>query len=204
MFSHIVTAAKGLFTRQDTDKAQSKNFTTTSSDNAIASTSKMVTTRRRKISDIVPEEEPEINGQQEVNGKRKSGPAGSGKMETQRNKRRKRASLEAAEGESGTPEEPSEDTQETDSKQEEEKSAPAPKKHFRFDSEEPEVPLDTQIEETAETQQAKEDSGDDSSDDDEAPEAVDNSAQLSKVKAQAKKMEQAKQLSVIGLAISLI
>lgn len=194
MFSHIVTAAKGLFTRQDTDKAQSKNSTIASSDNT-----KMVTTRRRKISDIVPEEEPEINGQQEVNGKRKSGPASSGKTETQRNKRRKRASLEAAESESGTPEEPSEDTQETDFKQEDEKSAPAPQKHFRFDSEEPEVPLDMEIEETAETQQAKEDSGDDSSDDDEAPEAVDNSAQLSKVRAQAKKMEKAKQLSVIDL-----
>ncbi|OGM45449.1 putative immediate-early protein [Aspergillus bombycis] len=193
MFSHIVTAAKGLFTRQDTDKAQSKKFTTTSSDNTIASKSKMVTTRRRKISDVVLEEEAEINRQQEVNGKRKSGPAGSGKTETQRNKRRKRASLEAAESESGTPEEPSDDAQETDSKPEEGKAAPAPKKHFRFDSEEPEVPLDMQIEETAETQQAKEDSGDDSSDD-EAPEAVDNSAQLSKVRAQAKKMEKAKQL----------
>ncbi|KAE8378370.1 U3 snoRNA associated-domain-containing protein [Aspergillus bertholletiae] len=188
MFSHIVTAAKGLFTRQDSEKVQSKKYITTSSDNTIASKSKMVTTRRRKISDIVPEEEPETNGQQEVNGKRKSGPANSGKADIQRSKRRKRASLES---ESGAPEEPSEDFQETDSKQEE-KSAPAPKKHFRFDSEEPEAPLDMQIEETAETKPA-EDSGDDSSDD-EAPEAVDNSAQLSKAKAQAKKMEMAKQL----------
>ncbi|KAE8350108.1 U3 snoRNA associated-domain-containing protein [Aspergillus coremiiformis] len=196
MFSQIVTAAKGLFTRQDTDEAHSQKSPTTLSENNIARKPRMVTaTRRRKISNTLPEEEPEINGQQEVNGKRKSGPAGSGKMETQRNKRRKRTSLEAAqENENGTPEEPSEDTKNTDSKKEEEKPAPGAKKHFRFDSEEPDVPLDIQVEETAETEQAKEDSNDDSSDDDDAPEVVDNSAQLSKIKSDAKKLEKARQI----------
>jgi U3 small nucleolar RNA-associated protein 16 len=203
MFSHIVTAAKGLFTRQESDETQlkkSNNVPTASSESTIASKPKMVTaTRRRKISDFQLEEETQINAQQEVNGKRKSGPANSGRTESQRNKRRKRISTEAAqESENETPEETAEDTKETDSKQEEEKAAPSAKKHFRFDSEEPELPLETQVEETAETQQPKEDNSDDSSDDDDdAPETVDNSAQLSKIRSEAKKLERAKQLSVV-------
>ncbi|KAF7587525.1 hypothetical protein BBP40_007084 [Aspergillus hancockii] len=194
MFSQIVTAAKGLFTRQESDERylkKSKNALTAPSESTIASKPKMATaTRRRKISDIQPEEETQINEQQEMNGKRKSGPASAGKTETRGNKRRKRTSLEAAqESESGIPEETAEDVKETDSK-EEEKAAPSAMKHFRFDSEDPELPLETQVEET---QQPEEDKSDES-DDDDAPEMVDNSAQLSKIRSEAKKLERAKQL----------
>ncbi|KAE8148452.1 U3 snoRNA associated-domain-containing protein [Aspergillus avenaceus] len=169
----------------------------------------MVTaTRRRRISDFPPEKEPVLE-QLETNGKRKSGPANSKKADTTpRNKRRKQSNVEAAEAkevasEDNTTSEPQEETESTPAAEEvedvspepkeEANPAPAPKKHFRFDSEEPEVPMDTHVEETAETQQAQEDNSDDS-DDDEAPETVDNSAQLSKIKLEAKKQEQARQL----------
>ncbi|PYH36130.1 uncharacterized protein BO87DRAFT_375143 [Aspergillus neoniger CBS 115656] len=210
MFSQFVTAAKGLFSRQDSDESSPKTLrpTTTTTTNSSSSgapsenTSKMVTaTRQRKFPAEKQQSstEPEVNGS---NGKRKSEPVGAEPTETQsKNKRRKRSSLEATTQESQS--KPSsnkkskkmtESTEEPEQQQEEEKkpsAAPAPKKHFRFDSEEPEIPEVAAIEETTEAQQ---DEDDDSSDDDEAPETVDNSAQLSKMRMEAKKQERARQI----------
>lgn len=208
MFSQFVTAAKGLFSRQDSDESSPKTLrpttttTTTSSGIPSENTSKMVTaTRQRKFpaEKQQPSTEPEVNGS---SVKRKSEPVGAEPTETQsKNKRRKRSSLEATTQESGSKsssnkksKKMTETTEEPEQQQEEEKkpsAAPAPKKHFRFDSEEPEIPEVAAIEETTEAQQ---DEDDDSSDDDEAPETVDNSAQLSKMRMEAKKQERARQM----------
>jgi U3 small nucleolar RNA-associated protein 16 len=95
-------------------------------------------------------------------GKRKSEPVGAEPTETQsKNKRRKRSSLEATTQESES--KPSsnkkskrmtEPTEEPEEQQEEEKkpsAAPAAKKHFRFDSEEPEIPEVAAVEDTTES-----------------------------------------------------
>lgn len=78
---------------------------------------------------------------------------------------------------------------------------PAPKtKHFRFDSEEPELPVEMETE-VPEPQQKDQDN-EDSSDDDEAPEAIDNSAEMSKIRLEARKREQARQMLVSSLRLS--
>ncbi|GKZ17067.1 hypothetical protein AbraIFM66951_006021 [Aspergillus brasiliensis] len=145
--------------------------------------------------------EPEVNGS---NGKRKSEPVGAEPTETQsKNKRRKRSSLEATtQGSEGKPssnkksKKMTETTEEPEQQQEEKKpsAASAAKKHFRFDSEEPEMPDVADVEDTTEAQQNAENQDDESSDDDEAPETVDNSAQLSKMRMEAKKQERARQI----------
>lgn len=71
----------------------------------------------------------------------------------------------------------------------------APRKHLRFDSEEPAGSEETQLEE-APQDVSREDEDEDEESDDDAPETVDNSAQLLKVKEQAKKQEKARQLYV--------
>ncbi|GKZ62529.1 hypothetical protein AnigIFM49718_009948 [Aspergillus niger] len=211
MFSQIVTAAKGLFSRQDSDESSLKNLrptTTTTTSGApsgiksSSNTPKMVTaTRQRKFPAEQQQSstEPEVNGS---NGKRKSEPVGAEPTETQsKNKRRKRSSLEATTQESeGKPSsnkkskkmtEPAEEPEEQSEEEKKPSAAPAAKKHFRFDSEEPEIPEVAAVEDTTEAQQ---DQDDESSDDDEAPETVDNSAQLSKMRMEAKKQERARQI----------
>ncbi|CAG8189824.1 unnamed protein product [Penicillium olsonii] len=153
MFSHLVTAAKGIFTRHPDHPVDN---------------SEMVTTRR---GDVTPMSA----------GKRKSRPTSAGNPDSQETKRQK-SSPQAA----NTPTETSSDTEETPNVNG--ANAPAGKK-IRFGSEEPE-PIDTQPEETPEAPQEDEDSDSD----DDAPEAIDNSAQLSKMKEQAKKQEAARQL----------
>ncbi|EAW14067.1 uncharacterized protein ACLA_071000 [Aspergillus clavatus NRRL 1] len=128
-----------------------------------------------------------------TSGKRKPESTRSGKPETQRNKRRKRSNLaESEEMEGDSSVEASEALDVSISQQEEETATAAKKNHFRFDSEEPEVPprLDMDVPKPQQEDRDVEDS----SDDDEAPETVDNSAQLSKFKLEAKKQERAKQI----------
>ncbi|KAL2004276.1 hypothetical protein VTN02DRAFT_4001 [Thermoascus thermophilus] len=170
----------------------------------------MVATRRSQTSPSGSEASPRINGSAEMNGKRKSRPAADG----QSSKRRKRSLPEESEeqaagtSENGTPEDDRVEeavSAETDegsrAKRQKKQTAPdagkedaAPvtkAKHLRFGSEEPEEPMG-EVEEVPETQREtpKED---EDSDDDEAPEAFDNSAQLLKMKEEARKQEQAKQ-----------
>ncbi|OOF99599.1 hypothetical protein ASPCADRAFT_40228 [Aspergillus carbonarius ITEM 5010] len=154
----------------------------------------MVTaTRQRKFAAEKPSTEPNGNGSAETNGKRKSEPVAAEPTETtQTNKRRKRSSLEAAQEPESKPSSKKSKTTEKSESKPEQPAAPMPKKHFRFDSEEPELP-EVVAEETTETRQGVEDSDDDSSDD-EAPETVDNSAQRSKIRMEAKKQERAKQI----------
>ncbi|KAL4974813.1 U3 snoRNA associated-domain-containing protein [Aspergillus desertorum] len=140
----------------------------------------MVTTRQSATFQAVsPTGDTEIGGTPELNGKRKSGnatPATS--PETQgSNKRRKRSSIKA------TGKVVREDTQEE----------AAPKKHFRFDSEEPVWPEVMESELLVDKQQENQGDEEDSSDD-EAPETVDNSAQLSKIKLETKKRKEARRI----------
>ncbi|KAJ9484579.1 hypothetical protein VN97_g8791, partial [Penicillium thymicola] len=167
MFAHLVTAAKGLFTRQPEEQESQPAGTS-------ATNSKMVTATRR--GDVTPE----IAG-----GKRKALSAGASKTENKQTKRRRRSDPKAT----GTDQDATKPTPAEKSTVIGDK-APAGKK-IRFGSEEPE-PVETQPEEISETPTQDDDDEDDS--DDDAPETIDNSAQLLKMKEQAKKQEVAKQL----------
>ncbi|KAJ5375746.1 U3 snoRNA associated [Penicillium concentricum] len=167
MFAHLVTAAKGLFTRQPEEQESHSPGTS-------ATNSKMVTATRR--GNVAPEA---------ASGKRKAQSANASKTEDQQTKRRRRSDPKAT----GTDQDATKHTPAEKSSVNGEK-APVNKK-IRFGSEEPE-PLETQPEETSETPIQDEDDEDDS--DDDAPETIDNSAQQLKMKEQAKKQEVAKQL----------
>ncbi|PYH91359.1 hypothetical protein BO71DRAFT_385814 [Aspergillus ellipticus CBS 707.79] len=198
MFSQIVTAAKGLFSRQDSDDVSLEKSHTTSGapfgSANNANTRKMVTaTRQRKFTADQPSTESNANGSIETKGKRKSEPVGSAPTETQNNKRRKRTSLEAVQEPESKPSSKKSKTTEQNETKQPEPSASSKTKHFRFDSEEPELPEVAALEDTTETQQEVQNSDDDGSDD-EAPETIDNSAQLSKIKMEAKRQERAKQI----------
>lgn len=177
MFSHLVTAAKGLFTREEPQDASADPA------GGIATTnSNMVSATRRGV--VAPEaEKPETDSVTKA-GKRKTQSTSTEKIEDKQSKRRKRDSLEAADASS--------DNDSTDLKghKKQKSSAAAPKAHFRFDSEEPAVPEVTQPEEIP---AAPQDDDEDSDSDDDAPETIDNSAQLLKIKEQAKKQEKLKQ-----------
>lgn len=201
MFSHIVTAAKGLFARQedDEDKLDSSNTTSTTSTSPIGREAKMVTATRRRNLETSPTTSGDNKGvSTSANGKRKPESTSAGKSESQHNKRRKRSSLEAAE----EPERelPTESAMvESDSKREVAQAPASKTKHFRFDSEEPELPVGMETE--APEPQQKDPDNEDSSDDDEAPEAIDNSAQMSKIRLEAKKQERARQMLVSPLPL---
>ncbi|CAG8149931.1 unnamed protein product [Penicillium salamii] len=114
--------------------------------------------------------------------KRKSRPTSAGKPDSQETKRQK------SDPQGANP--PADTSSDTETPNVNAASAPAPAgKKIRFGSEEPE-PIETEPEETPE---APQDDEDEDSDDD-APETIDNSAQLSKMKEQAKKQEAARQL----------
>ncbi|KAL4910126.1 U3 snoRNA associated-domain-containing protein [Aspergillus multicolor] len=185
MLSQIVTAAKGILFPERNSNSDSKNHTTEPKSIVLASKSKMVTTRRSaQFQALLPVEDATVNGSLELNGKRKSEPettSSATSPKTQGNKRRKRSSIKATE-----------EVVKEDIKEDKEEEA-APKKHFRFDSEEPEVPQVAEPEAPVDAQQQQDDEEEDSSDD-EAPETVDNSAQLSKIKLEAKKREEARKL----------
>ncbi|KAF7160678.1 hypothetical protein CNMCM5623_006303 [Aspergillus felis] len=195
MFSHIVTAAKGLFARQEVDegKLDSSNTTSTTSTSPIGREAKMVTATRRRNLETPSTASGDSKGvSTTANGKRKPESTSAAKPGSQHNKRRKRSSLEAAE------EPERESLTETSSamiksaSNREEAQAPSKTKHFRFDSEEPELPVEMETE-VPEPQQKDQDN-EDSSDEDDAPEAIDNSAQMSKIRLEAKKQERARQL----------
>ena len=187
MFSHIVTAAKGLFARPESEE--------TPSDDTTTNTPKMVSaTRQRNIATESTPAESDISSTPATNGKRKARNANSTKADGQHNKRRKRSSLGAAEQlENGE----SEVHRESSPKKEGRVAPAAKKNHVRFGSEEPEMPVEMQ-EETPEEKHDNQEDGEESSDDD-APEAIDNSAQMSKIKAEAQKLQQAKQRFVFML-----
>lgn len=118
-----------------------------------------------------------------TNGKRKAPPTGAGKRDEQQGKRRRKSS--------NTPTNTAEETSHMNGIEEDKK--PVPKSnHLRFGSEEPVL-----LEETpAEIPAAPNHDEEDEDSDDDAPEAIDNSAQLLKIKEQAKKQETAKQVYV--------
>ncbi|RJE21373.1 hypothetical protein PHISCL_06277 [Aspergillus sclerotialis] len=185
MFSHIVTAAKGLFARPESEETSA----TTPSEGTTTNNPKMVSaTRQRDIATEDTSAKSDMSSTPATNGKRKARTANSGKVDGQHNKRQKKSSLEA-------PEKLQDGGHEVDRKsspKKEQQPAPAVKKnHVRFGSEEPDLPVDLQ-EEVPEEKQDNQEDGEESSDDD-APEAIDNSAQMSKIKAEAQKLHQAKQ-----------
>lgn len=192
MFSHFVTAAKGLFARPNSEEASSIPSDSTPNN------PKMVTaTRQRNIPSREATAGSDANSTPVMNGKRKTRPANSGTADGQ-HKRRKRSSLEGPEaienGDSGV-----EESEPTPKKKRE--GSPSKHNHVRFDSEEPDEPQGLQAEEIQEPQGNKNDS-EDSSDDD-APEAIDNSAQMSRIKAESQKLQKVKQRCVSQLEVEL-
>lgn len=170
MFSNIVTAAKGLFARHESQSPPADSTGATA-----ATTSDMVTATRRGTVTSNPTEEPNTNGAAKQ-GKRKAQPVATEKTNDKQSKRRKRNSVEA---EITTMEESSADES-------------APKKHFRFGSEDPEPSVPETLPESIPAK-PEQDEDEDSDSDDDAPETIDNSAQLLKIKEQARKQEKAKQ-----------
>jgi len=124
--------------------------------------------------------EPETNGAPLTNGKMKTG-----KKDGQSNKRR-RSETEVSEDAQDESE-----VEGPESKQEQ--ASPEKKGHIKFGSEEPELPEEIPNEEAPVGNQED----DDESSDDDAPEAIDNSAQLSKIKLEAQKQEKLRQRSVV-------
>lgn len=189
MFSNIVTAAKGLFVRHESQD--------TLADSAGASaslTSDMVTATRRGTITSNPTEEPTTNGTPKQ-GKRKAQPVTTESTNAKQIKRRKRNSLEA---ENATIEDTASDALNESGADEEDS---APKKHFRFGSEDPEPSVpETQL---APVSAQPEQDEEDSDSDDDAPEAIDNSAQLLKIKEQARKQEMVKQQYVLSFLHTL-
>ncbi|KAL4754721.1 hypothetical protein BDW72DRAFT_166040 [Aspergillus terricola var. indicus] len=181
MLSQIVTAAKGILFPEQNSYGNSTTATTEPNETLPTRKSKMVTTRRSAAFQAVsPTEDAEMSGSLELNGKRKPDNATVARSpETQGKKRRKRSSIEATE-----------DMVET---KEDIKQRKAPKKHFRFDSEEPVLSEVAESELPVDAQQEKRNDDEDSSED-EAPETVDNSTQLSKMKLEAKKREEARKI----------
>lgn len=172
MFSHIVTAAKGLFTRSESQESQENPEN--SAGTSAATTSKMVTTRRTPSKSTA--EVQKSNGSVKQ-GKRK---APSDEQDT---KRQKRTSLEVPD----TEEEADSSNESIDEKK---STEVAHKAHFRFGSEEPAPVPKSQPEQPSNANQEE----DSDSDSDDAPEAINNSAQLLKIKERAKKQEQLKQM----------
>lgn len=194
MFSQLVTAAKGLLTRQDAEEAHStRPNTTTTTENKP----KMVTTRRGGTA-TKDTAEPESNGTPVINGKRESGAVSAGKKEGQ-NKKRRRSNNTTETAEDAQDESPNGNPgieEGADSKQDQ--PGPSEKKnHIRFGSEESALPEELQTESAPETGQENQEDDEESSDDD-APETINNSAQLSKIKSEAQKQEKARQRSVIS------
>ncbi|ODM16128.1 hypothetical protein SI65_08562 [Aspergillus cristatus] len=167
MFSHLVTAAKGLLTRHNADEA-SPAKPTAITDNEP----KMVTTRRGNKAAA----EPETNGTPVANGK-----MNTGKKDGQSNKRRR--------SETEVSEDAQDESEVEGSESKQEQAAPEKKGHIKFGSEEPELPEEIPTEEAPVDNQED----DDESSDDDAPEAIDNSAQLSKIKLEAQKQEKLRQ-----------
>ncbi|KAJ5081943.1 hypothetical protein NUU61_010207 [Penicillium alfredii] len=179
MFAHLVTVAKGLFTRQEPEEAHPGSAGASAATNPT-----MVTATRQRV--VAPESAKDHTNAVTTNAKRKIQSTSTAKTDGQQTKRRKRSSLEAAETTEGDV------AHDTSPKTEHKSSAPPAKSnHFRFDSEEPMLPEETHPEEISQTPNHAEDEDDDDSDD--APEAIDNSAQLLKMKEQAKKQERAQQ-----------
>lgn len=206
MFSQLFTAAKGLLHRQQPAEqrataADTRNRSRLSHiDSTTNSNTKMVTATRRgvvaaKTADISSVDVSD-SGNVKVNGKRKTRPTSAGKSEstTSTSKRRKRQ----------IPEDEHHTTIKSDTVNESATaelaennvSAASSGKHMRFGSEAPDVPLEPQPEEEPVLQTAADryEDEDDSDSDDEAPETIDNSAQLVKIKAEAKKLEIAKSM----------
>lgn len=159
----------------------------------------MVTaTRRSQIAKDGDVTAPVVNGSDIVNGKRKGRVTNPN---SRSNKRRKTDSQESIEGSEDVEIQETQETMDslenginksTEDTHDIQSAAVKPKNHIRFGSEEP-APVAQAVEQIPKTQ--FEEQVDPESDDD-APEAIDNSAQLLALKSQAQKQEDARRRSV--------
>lgn len=175
MFSHLVTAAKGFLKRQDTEGA--------SPDTTIDNDPKMARVTRRSNG----AEKPKLDSTLATNGNGGSRPSNAGNKGGKNNKRRRSSIQDSEDGDV-----PNESPDGISGSEPAQKDSSAKGGHIRFGSEEPEFPEEIETEKVSEAGSQNQDEEEEDSDDD-APETVDNSAQLSKIKLQAQKREQARQ-----------
>ncbi|PGH30647.1 hypothetical protein GX50_06599 [[Emmonsia] crescens] len=224
MLSHFVTAARGLFARQDSGAEDDNPPSPDQTTNPIPSnpSTKMVSATRRTVFSTTTAEAA-VDSSPATNGKRKI-TTSKRETESQAPKRRKQRgsngisslAAESVDAEKGIVKKlpfrtaDSSDIVDPETQPGEEKSGPstssskepdevttdsnAKSTHVRFGSEDPAPEVNGHNEQVAEEEKPKasRDAGD-SDDDDEAPETVDNTAQLRKLKEAARKEAQAKQ-----------
>lgn len=215
MLSHIVTAAKGLFSQQDPAEEDPTSSTHDHQDTVLPERPKnMVSTRRTRYGTAEVEESSNTGISPAGSGKRKTRSAMPNGTGSQAKKRK------TVPGDSGiavvvnsTPDIELNGTINEEAGVSDADGAPATVEnanssvpggiaakstHMRFGSEDP-IPV---LEEDAKTMppEAKEPEAvdDESSDDDEAPETIDNSTQLANMKAARQNEEQAKLRYVIS------
>lgn len=228
MLSHFVTAARGLFARQDSGAEDDNPPSPDQTTNPIPSnpSTKMVSATRRTVFSTTTAEAA-VDSSPATNGKRKI-TTSKRETESQAPKRRKQRgsngisslAAESVDAEKGIVKKlpfrtaDSSDIVDPETQPGEEKSGPstssskepdevttdsnAKSTHVRFGSEDPAPEVNGHNEQVAEEEKPKasRDAGD-SDDDDEAPETVDNTAQLRKLKEAARKEAQAKQRFIL-------
>lgn len=206
MFSQLVTAAKGLLHRQQSAEEpvtaaataaerenrprRSQIASTTSTANMVTATRRGVIAAAKTIADVGVDGPDAADG----NGKRKARPVSAGESDnTTTSKRRKRQSL-GDEGRTADNVATVNESEKNGLAGKDVSAAPSGR-HMRFGSEEPDLPLEPQPEEESVPLTAPNgDDEDEDGSDDEAPEAIDNSAQLSQIRAEARKQEMAKSM----------
>ncbi|KKZ66306.1 hypothetical protein EMCG_07970 [[Emmonsia] crescens] len=224
MLSHFVTAARGLFARQDSGAEEETPPSPDQTTNPIPSnpSTKMVSATRRTVFSTTTAE-VDVDSSPATNGKRKI-TTSKRETESQAPKRRKQKgpnSMSSLAAESVDAEKSivkklpfrtadSSDIVDPETQPGEEKSGPstssskerdevttdsnAKSTHVRFGNEDPALEVNGHNERVMKEEKPKASRDvEDSDDDDEAPETVDNTAQLRKLKDAARKEAQAKQ-----------
>lgn len=198
MFSHIFTAARGLFTGQvpaqpnqpSSGSSALETYPPYPSSSVPTPSSKMTEETSKMLTPAVVIESPVTNGKRKVQSTTLTNAGGH----ENNSKRRRTTNTIPEEARNGTVNGTSGD-QDTGVEKQGQNGDLKKGNHMRFGSEEPVLPLDTTVEETSTVLQNGQ-GHDEESSDDEAPEAVDNSTQLTNIKAEAKKRENVKQRSV--------
>ncbi|KAK2756749.1 hypothetical protein FQN54_005195 [Arachnomyces sp. PD_36] len=209
MLSHIVTAAKGLFSTPEPTEGDQSEAPHDQGSTVLPERPKvMVSTRRTRYGTADAENSADIGAPSPGRGKRKSRSAQPNGAESQAKKRKTSPEGDSAVAvvvnvvpdtrqngpiieETGSSGDEGSAVVSSPAKSKSPRETTAKSTHMRFDSEEP-ISIPKEDEDAIPEMKAPEPADDESSDDDEAPEALDNSTQLANVKAAQQNAEQAK------------
>lgn len=208
MLSHIVTAAKGLFSTQDIAEEDSSSSPHDQGSTVLPERPKvMVSTRRTRYGTADAEDSSNTGTSSIGSGKRKSASNTPNGLENQKKKRKTGPNggsdiavvvdnmpnmqrNRTLNGDEGSSEEDRASVASADADPQPSGDIVTKSTHVRFGSEEPIAISEEDADANPETKDPEVDNG--SSDDDEAPETLDNATQLAKVKAAMQNAEQAK------------